>query len=241
VRKITIRDDTAFRESIEVRRFWQFPMFNGTSYYDIAIIELERRILYDWETYGDSPTCLAKNYNIHGTKGLVQGYGLTEDGIFPESLLEVNVTIITNEQCQRKLQWKMKNTNMRDSDRQIFENDLPDGLNKHLLCTQGIYNFEKKIYSGPCKGDDGGPLYINGKVNSEGDIEGQTLAAINSGAAGKCGKGDYPAWWTRISSYFQWITCIEENAQKDLSHTLVQRKCQFLVPKVFEEQLPLTF
>ena len=40
MRKITIRDDTAFRESIEVRRFWQFPMFDGTSYYDIAIIEL---------------------------------------------------------------------------------------------------------------------------------------------------------------------------------------------------------
>ena len=51
---------------------------------------------------------------------------------------------------------------------------------------------------GPCKGDDGGPLYINGKTNNEGDIEGQTLAAINSGAAGKCGKGEYPAWWTRV-------------------------------------------
>jgi len=78
-------------------------------------------------------------------------------------------------------------------------------------------------------------------VNSEGDLHGQTLAAINSGAAGKCGQGEYPAWWTRISSYYQWIMCIKENAQKDLSHTLVQRKCQFLVPKVFEEQLPLIF
>jgi hypothetical protein len=41
-------------------------------------------------------------------------------------------------------------------------------------------------------------LYINGKTNNEGDIEGQTLAAINSGAAGKCGKAEYPAWWTRV-------------------------------------------
>ena len=55
---------------------------------------------------------------------------------------------------------------------------------------------------GPCKGDDGGPLYINGKTNSEGDIEGQTLAAINSGAAGKCGKAEYPAWWTRVISIY---------------------------------------
>ena len=41
-------------------------------------------------------------------------------------------------------------------------------------------------------------MYINGKTNNEGDIESQTLAAINSGAAGKCGKGEYPAWWTRV-------------------------------------------
>ena len=36
-------------------------------------------------------------------------------------------------------------------------------------------------------------------MNSEGDLYGQTLAAINSGAAGKCGKGEYPAWWTRVN------------------------------------------
>ena len=40
VRKIRIRDDTAFEESIEVRRLWTFPKFTGSSYYDIAIIEL---------------------------------------------------------------------------------------------------------------------------------------------------------------------------------------------------------
>jgi len=188
VRKIRIRDDTAFEESIEVRRLWTFPKFTGSSYYDIAIIELERRILYDWDIYGDSPTCLAQNYKIDGTKGLVQGYGLTEDGIYPDSLLEVNVTILSNQQCRRKLQWNLKNTNIRDSDRQTIEDALPEGLNKHLLCTQGIYDWEKDIYSGPCKGDDGGPLYINGKLDSEGDLYGQTLAAINSGAAGKCGE-----------------------------------------------------
>jgi len=241
IRKITIRDDTAFTETIEVKRFWQFPKFDGSSYYDIAVIELERRILYDWETYGDSPTCLAKDYNIQGTKGLAQGYGLTENGIFPDSLLEANVTILTNERCRRKLQWKIKNTNLRDSDKEILEKSLPDGLNKHLLCTQGIYDYKTNVHTGPCKGDDGGPLYINGKTNNEGDIEGQTLAAINSGAAGKCGKGEYPAWWTRISSYYQWIMCIQKNAQNGLSHALVQRKCESYVPKVFEEQLPLQF
>ena len=40
IRTITIRDDTAFAETIEVKRFWQFPKFDGSSYYDIAVIEL---------------------------------------------------------------------------------------------------------------------------------------------------------------------------------------------------------
>ena len=40
IRTITIRDDTAFTETIEVKRFWQFPKFDGSSYYDIAVIEL---------------------------------------------------------------------------------------------------------------------------------------------------------------------------------------------------------
>ena len=71
-------------------------------------------------------------------------------------------------------------------------------VNQKMFLNCRIYISFNVISQGPCKGDDGGPLYINGKTNSEGDIEGQTLAAINSGAAGKCGEGEYPAWWTRV-------------------------------------------
>ena len=46
------------------------------------------------------------------------------------------------------------------------------------------------------------------ETNSEGDIEGQTLAAINSGAAGKCGKAEYPAWWTRVILIYFFITSL---------------------------------
>ena len=54
---------------------------------------------------------------------------------------------------------------------------------------------------GPCKGDEGGPLYIDGKANRDGDIEGQTLVAIHSGSAGPCGKHNFPAWWTRVRNH----------------------------------------
>ena len=42
-------------------------------------------------------------------------------------------------------------------------------------------------------------MYIDGKANSDGDIEGQTLVAIHSGSAGPCGRHNFPAWWTRVS------------------------------------------
>jgi hypothetical protein len=44
-------------------------------------------------------------------------------------------------------------------------------------------------------------LYIDGKANSDGDIEGQTLVAIHSGSAECSGRHNFPAWWTRVKSY----------------------------------------
>ena len=54
------------------------------------------------------------------------------------------------------------------------------------------------LFQGPCDGDDGGPLFINSRVDTNGDIVDRTLVAINSGSLGKCGKDNFPAWWTRV-------------------------------------------
>ena len=109
--------------------------------------------------------------------------------------------------------------------KEVVAEALPDGLNNHMLCTSGIRNQKTGTFSvsankerkqhvhilnlnpnfikiqGPCKGDEGGPLYINGKPNSDGDIEGQTLVAIHSGSAGPCGRHSFPAWWTRVRNH----------------------------------------
>ena len=40
-----------------------------------------RRIEFDYEKFGHSPSCLGSNTNIvNGKEALVQGYGLSEDG-----------------------------------------------------------------------------------------------------------------------------------------------------------------
>ena len=43
---------------------------------------LGRRIEFDYEKFGHSPSCLGSNTNIfNGKEAVVQGYGRAEDGI----------------------------------------------------------------------------------------------------------------------------------------------------------------
>ena len=52
------------------------------------------------------------------------------------------------------------------------------------------------MLQGACEGDEGGPLYINTKIdNQTGDINGRTLAGIFSGSGEyKCGKSEINYW-----------------------------------------------
>jgi hypothetical protein len=54
-----IRVGTKHEEIIESKRVYKHPLYKyGRAYDDIALIELGRRIVFDYDTYGDSPTCL---------------------------------------------------------------------------------------------------------------------------------------------------------------------------------------
>ena len=96
----------------------------------IICIFLERKILYDYETYGDSPTCLNKDCDIAGKEATLQGFGKTETGDFPIKLLETTVRTITNDECKNWIR-----INMRTAAK-IPE--LPNGINSTILCTRGI-------------------------------------------------------------------------------------------------------
>merc|ERR1739841_291015 len=60
----------------------------------------------------------------------------------------------------------------------------------------------KGVFSGPCKGDCGGPMQTEDtKKNNR-----TTLIGIVSGGIG-CGLG-IPAWYTKVSFHAAWIRCI---------------------------------
>jgi len=238
-RQIGIRDGTEYAETVTVRRVWKDIRFDPNSaekYYDIAVLELERRVIYDYEKYGDSPACLGKSLDLASKKGLVQGFGINEDGIATGGVTEVDVNIISNDVCQQEMS-ALKSKYGKEANEA-----LPDGLTPAILCTKGRWNKKKSVFTGPCDGDDGGPLYINQKTNNEtGDIEERTLVAINSGSLGKCGRENFPAWWTRIASYVDWLECIQVQAttvvhneeirdKLDQTHSQIEETCKSKLP-----------
>ena len=101
----------------------------------------ERRVIYDYERYGDSPACLGEENDLDQQIGLVQGFGITEDGTAPDNVLEANVTIISNSKCTSEMD------KMSKLYKDEIDNALPNGLSDKLLCTQGIWNKKKSVFT----------------------------------------------------------------------------------------------
>eukprot|EP00092_Neocalanus_flemingeri_P000634 GFUD01000676.1.p1 GENE.GFUD01000676.1~~GFUD01000676.1.p1 ORF type:complete len:571 (-),score=137.70 GFUD01000676.1:32-1744(-) len=196
----TIRDNTEHIEIVEIKKVYQHPQYKYPSLYDdIAVLELGRRVEYNYDLYGDTPSCIDQGQDNVGKIATVQGYGLTEFGE-QGKLLETNVTVITNEDC---IEYLAYNATDNDFVKQKIDAALPHGLNYGLICAQGTMN-EEGIFSGSCKGDSGGPLTA---LNED---DRTTLIGIVSGGIG-CGRG-YPGWYTNVSFHTKWIKCIINNS-----------------------------
>ena len=85
--------------------------------------------MFDYEKYGDSPTCLNKECEIAGKESILQGFGKTETGEYPDELLETKVKTITNTECNNWMTSLFNDTKIRE---------LPYGIKRTILCTQGI-------------------------------------------------------------------------------------------------------
>ena len=76
---------------------------------DVAVLELGRRVEYNFIKFGDSPTCLPENgLKVANKIATVQGYCVTEKGTKGDPL-EANVTVITNQYCKQILRANVMN------------------------------------------------------------------------------------------------------------------------------------
>ena len=115
-------------------------------FYDVPSF-LERRIIYDYDTIGDSPTCLGDSDNLDGKEAVLQGYGINEKGEFSGKLLETFVEIISNKDCQQSINWRLESKFFPKRGKIYVMESLPNGLNNHMLCTQGILDTDSGSFS----------------------------------------------------------------------------------------------
>ena len=97
----------------------------------------ERRIIYDFDKFGDSPACIGKEKNLENQVALTQGFGITENTTdladFESKLLETNVTLISNDDCYNKIR-KIQLASLKGSAIRA----MPEGVTDQMLCTLGI-------------------------------------------------------------------------------------------------------
>ena len=220
---ITIRNNQEYQEVVEIKRHFMHPFYDFLLYDDITVLELGRRVEYNFEKIGDTPACMDQgNFQKEGNMATVQGFGLTELGT-KGSLLETNVAVITNEECKEILRSNVSTATDNSAARKISK-ALPVGLEYSMMCAHGMYNEAKGIFRGACKGDSGGPLsQLDSNYRS-------TLIGIVSGSI-DCGKG-YPGFYTRVEYYQNWIYCIfKESVQFEGNRTKeeTEKVCKKLI------------
>ena len=97
----------------------------------------ERRIIYDFDKFGDSPACIGKEKNLENQVALTQGFGITENTTdlaeFKSKLLETNVTLISNDDCYNKIS-VITLASLKGSAKRA----MPEGVTDQMLCTLGI-------------------------------------------------------------------------------------------------------
>ena len=72
--KIFLRQLSDFEEIFEIKRVYTHPLYNADQQYnDIVVIELGRRVEFDFTKYGHTPTCLDRgDQELAGNTGTVQ-------------------------------------------------------------------------------------------------------------------------------------------------------------------------
>ena len=135
-----IRHGTDYAETIEVKRTFMHPGYRfPSSYNDIAISELGRRVIFDFDTYGDSPMCTGDTELLDGKTAIVQGFGLTEQGKQPKDLLQTEVYLVSNEKCAQTLRNNISNHLIF---KKRAKESLEYGIIDQILCSIG---FQDKV------------------------------------------------------------------------------------------------
>ena len=90
---------------------------------------LERRIIYNYTEYGDTPACIGEKLDLDSQPGILQGFGQQPNETIG-TLLEIPLRVLTNEECYKDF---LKESNQINSQ---VRNTLYDGITDQILCSK---------------------------------------------------------------------------------------------------------
>ena len=90
---------------------------------------LERRIIYNYTEYGDTPACIGEKLDLDSQPGILQGFGQQPNETIG-TLLEIPLRVLTNEDCYKDF---LKESNQINSQ---VRNALYDGITDQILCSK---------------------------------------------------------------------------------------------------------
>jgi len=213
-----------FKESVLQKRVFKHPNYRLPELYnDIALVELGRRITFDYDKLGDTPTCVSSKFDFDEKTASVTGYGETEDGSGSagKNLGTVNITLTNYNRCDKILS---KYISSKKNKKEKYCSALPYGIIDQHICgrpSAPVCSGGEIVYPGACKGDSGGPVEV--EENGRRVLVGLVSGSLNCNSLN-------PEWFTRVAYFRDWIECIMTTAKGNvLSQAEIERECKGFV------------
>ncbi|KAF5289868.1 hypothetical protein FQR65_LT02002 [Abscondita terminalis] len=154
-----------------------YDPFDKSQQHDIALLRLARTVTYNFVKPICLPTSSLLENTFSGTKGMVSGWGKTENKNESNLKLKLSLPIISNRNCE-----------------QIYGMYGVSITNNHI-CAGGEDGKDT------CTGDSGGPLMNYIALN---DINWYVTGIVSFGPT-PCGLERWPGVYTRVTEYVPWI------------------------------------
>merc|ERR1712212_229427 len=168
------RGDEFGEQEAGVTHFKNHPYYNAdTLDNDFSLMFLNRFIMFSKTI---SSACLVKPHINTNTRVTAAGWGKDHFGHSFNVLQQVDLTTMSNQECDRMKQWKTtKGTPIR--------------ITNNMLCATGRLK-------GTCNGDSGGPLMLKGNE--------KMVIGVTSWGSIYC-NGNDPSFFGRVSNQLRWI------------------------------------
>lgn len=162
-------------QKIRAAEVYQHPQYSSGFSHDYALVRLERPATFSACV---GTVCMPTEDVAPGSTCWITGWGtLRGGGIQPDTLQEVSVNIISNDDCVNKHGYA--------------SSEIDDSM----LCAQGRNS--KGEVTDACQGDSGGPLVCQ---------EGGSWVIYGATSWGRgCAAEDYPGIWARVTYVAEWI------------------------------------